>query len=345
MDFGTVTPRIEIFLEYDGKKVADSDAAELLRAIKEKGSILSASHSLGIPYSKAWEILSRIERISGRKVVETRRGGRSGGGAHLTAFGDRLLAVYMKAKMDLEKRTVMAERHSESVFIAYSNDPLFAMVVDRLAGEENVESISPGSGMALAMLTLNEADVACCHLYDAESGEYNIPFLEKFWLLDRVVRLGGFERELVFAFRRDSGIAGLEDGIRKILEGKLRFAARNLGSGTRELARSLFERYARTFGIREASIRGLEYECRTHEDVAYRIANGDADAGILLRYVAEKYGLQAYHLRWERYECFALRDCLYKNGVKKLQELLNSRWFVGMIEFLPGYRLVEGENQ
>jgi len=94
----SVKIRYRIWIEIDGEPVLGKGGANLLRAIKEEGSLSAASRRLGVSYVFAWEYLQRINEILGIPVVETKRGGRGGGTAKLTKTGERLLALYEKAE-------------------------------------------------------------------------------------------------------------------------------------------------------------------------------------------------------------------------------------------------------
>jgi len=158
-------------IEIRGIPAVDEEVASILEALREKGSLLSASKSLGIPYSRAWERISRIENISGRRVVETRRGGRRGGGSALTSFGEYLLTLYRIALSRLEEKGLAAPitpgALGGELVVAHSSDPLLSLILERLASQGiPVRGVCIGSGLSLAMLSLGEADVACTHLYD-----------------------------------------------------------------------------------------------------------------------------------------------------------------------------------
>ena len=61
------------------QEVLDELGAKLLALIDLYGSILAAAKRLDLPYSSAWEYISRIERALGLRILEVRRGGRGGG--------------------------------------------------------------------------------------------------------------------------------------------------------------------------------------------------------------------------------------------------------------------------
>lgn len=340
--------RYTVVIEKDGEPVLDATLASLLRGVREHGSLLAAARALGVPYSRAWDQLSRAERLLGAKLVETWRGGARRGGARLTPLAEKLLALYEEAEHRLERcetgpqapRMVSAEE--PDLVVAHSHDPLLGLVLDRLRGEGlRVENVCAGSGHALAMLSLGEADVACIHLYDPETGEYNRPYLERYWLGDAVL-LGGFQRQLVLALRPGLEAESLEDVLEMIARGKLRIVNRNRGSGTRVLLDHLLRETARRLGLGKPIVRGYDNVAYTHTEAARRVALGRADAALVLRYVAESHGLPYLHVAWEQYECYSPRGRAGSNPVKALAEILSSDWLRALIENSPGYRPLEG---
>ncbi|RLG03924.1 MAG: MolR family transcriptional regulator, partial [Thaumarchaeota archaeon] len=52
-------------MEKGGRRVVDEDLVKLLILIDRTGSLLSASSSLGLSYSRAWEAVARLERALG----------------------------------------------------------------------------------------------------------------------------------------------------------------------------------------------------------------------------------------------------------------------------------------
>jgi molybdate transport system regulatory protein len=68
--------------------------AALLEAIRDTGSISSAARSLGMAYRHAWELVDDLNAGFATGVVETVAGGKDGGGARLSPFGEELLARF-----------------------------------------------------------------------------------------------------------------------------------------------------------------------------------------------------------------------------------------------------------
>lgn len=79
---------------YREGKVFGPGAAQLLRGIRQWGSLQKAAASMGMAYSKAWKILRELEHNWGFSLVRREAGGRDGGGSRLTERGEALLDGY-----------------------------------------------------------------------------------------------------------------------------------------------------------------------------------------------------------------------------------------------------------
>ncbi|MEM2005401.1 MAG: substrate-binding domain-containing protein [Zestosphaera sp.] len=335
--------RYSVVIESRGERVIDDGTAKILRTLRETGSILATSRILGIPYSRVWETMNKIERAAGRRVVEGRRGGKGGGGVRLTRFGEELLTLYDIAKSRLESLGLIGPSHSTpskpDLTVAHSHDPVLASIISMLSRNGvNVNSFCVGSGLSLAMLSLGSADVACIHLYDPHTGLYNKPFMERFWLGDNTVLIGSYARELVLAYRRELEFEDLDDALLRILNGEVRVAFRNRGSGTKEYLEHILKKKADEFKRDLSMVQGIGTELQTHEEVANSIATGKADVGLTLRYTAENHDLEWIHVTWEPYECYALKDRVSSPGIAKMRDVMNSESLKNLLSTLPGYK-------
>lgn len=70
--------------------------ADLLERIKETGSIAAAGRRMSMSYKRAWMLVEDLNRAFREPLVESSRGGASGGGARLTEAGEAVLANYRK---------------------------------------------------------------------------------------------------------------------------------------------------------------------------------------------------------------------------------------------------------
>lgn len=68
--------------------------AELLEAIKATGSISAAGKTMDMSYRRAWLLVDAMNRCFHAPLVETAKGGKNGGGAQVTPYGEEVLRRY-----------------------------------------------------------------------------------------------------------------------------------------------------------------------------------------------------------------------------------------------------------
>jgi molybdate transport system regulatory protein len=66
----------------------------LLQHIAEQGSITRAAKSAGLSYKATWDAIDELNNLAQKPLVERSVGGRGGGGAKLSAEGERVLRLY-----------------------------------------------------------------------------------------------------------------------------------------------------------------------------------------------------------------------------------------------------------
>jgi molybdate transport system regulatory protein len=88
---------------YCGEEIAMGPGkADLLEAIRRFGSISAAGRAMGMSYRRAWLLVDAMNRCWRQALVETSPGSAHGGGARVSAFGERVLAHYraLQARID-----------------------------------------------------------------------------------------------------------------------------------------------------------------------------------------------------------------------------------------------------
>ena len=70
--------------------------ADLLEAIGQTGSMAAAARRMGMSYRRAWNMVKALNSSFRAPLVETVKGGRSGGSAQLTTTGDDVLRRYRR---------------------------------------------------------------------------------------------------------------------------------------------------------------------------------------------------------------------------------------------------------
>lgn len=86
--------RLKIWLEIDEKPVIGEGRLKILKAIDETGSLLAASKKTGVAYRKLRGAVHDMEKLIGRPIINTHRGGGDGGGASLTPLAHELIVRY-----------------------------------------------------------------------------------------------------------------------------------------------------------------------------------------------------------------------------------------------------------
>ncbi|RLI77235.1 molybdopterin biosynthesis protein [Archaeoglobales archaeon] len=202
--------------------------------------------------------------------------------------------------------------------------------------------INVGSSGGLMAVKRGEADIAGTHLLD-ESGVYNVPFLEKYGLMDKVHLVKGYIREQGFIVRKGNPkkVKGFEDLLREDIS----FINRNPGSGTRILLDMELKKLAEEKGVEFEElirkIKGYSIEAKSHTAVAVAILMGKADVGLGIKSVAVRYGLDFIPVRGEEYDFVIRKDRIDKEAVKLFLEVLRSKEFEKELERIEGLVVTE----
>jgi molybdate transport system regulatory protein len=85
---------ILLTLKLQQRLFADPRRISLLKQIAETGSISQGAKNAGISYKSAWDAINEMNQLSEQTLVERATGGKGGGGALLTRYGQRLIALY-----------------------------------------------------------------------------------------------------------------------------------------------------------------------------------------------------------------------------------------------------------
>jgi molybdate transport system regulatory protein len=94
----------KVWIEYKGKPVIGKGGAEILETIDKEKSISKAAETLGMSYRYVWNYIQEIQSAMEEQIVETYKGGKSGGGgAKLTDLGRSLLGEYKQVESYLSK--------------------------------------------------------------------------------------------------------------------------------------------------------------------------------------------------------------------------------------------------
>jgi len=157
-----------------------------------------------------------------------------------------------------------------------------------------------------------ECDLAGMHLLDPKTGRYNAPYLTADLELVR-----GYRRLQGVVFRpgdgRFEGRAAVEAIRQAVSDPECVMVNRNQGSGTRILIDRL---------LGGAQPPGYPVQARSHNAVAAAVAQGRADWGVAIQWVARHNGLGFLPLEDEQYDFVIPRSRRDRPGVVAFRALL-----------------------
>ncbi len=100
--FSGFKPGCKVWLEKDGA-VFGEGLCDLLSLIEKTGSIASAALEMGMSYRAAWGKIKAAEKEWRIKLVNTRVGGDSGGGASLTGEARLLMDRFLDLRNGINR--------------------------------------------------------------------------------------------------------------------------------------------------------------------------------------------------------------------------------------------------
>ena len=99
----------DVFLKYNvwlqntqDQTVTNHNHINLLKGIKQSGSLMAASKDLKISYRKAWGCIKDAEELLGFNLVEKQRGGSKGGNTTVTKEGIELIEAFDELQTQIE---------------------------------------------------------------------------------------------------------------------------------------------------------------------------------------------------------------------------------------------------
>jgi molybdate transport system regulatory protein len=98
-----LAPRHKIWLNWDGVFLMGPNYLRFLAAVDQTGTIREGGQAVGWSYRTCLNRLRRMERVLGRPVLITKRGGRSGGSARLTPEARRFVEIFTRWQADVDR--------------------------------------------------------------------------------------------------------------------------------------------------------------------------------------------------------------------------------------------------
>jgi putative molybdopterin biosynthesis protein len=193
-----------------------------------------------------------------------------------------------------------------------------------------------GSYNGLFALYQGQIDAATAHLWDAETGAYNVPFVNRM--------LPGIPAVIIHLAQRPVGLYVRKGNPKGISDWKdfgrtdLVMANRELGSGMRVL----IDQKLRLLGLDTQRIQGYGNAASSHIAAATAVARGDADLAVgNEKACSQVRGVEFLFLHNESLDMVIAARTLQSPGMQRILSVLRSAEFRAEIESLGGYDLTD----
>lgn len=299
--------------------LADPQRLAVLQHLMAKPATLTQlAAQLG--HSPAWvrHHLKRLEEVGLVQFCEKRKRGRQTEHYYRAAAGAFLLQAM-----------VLPTCKKPLLIFSGSDDLAWELLAARLELFYHILSLPVGSLNGLVYLRQGWSQVAGSHLWDDQSGEYNLPTVRQLFPDHpaTVITLVHRTQGLIVPAGNPKAIRSLTDLARR----DVRLINRNRGSGTR----LWLDRQLRQAGLSPAQIQGYTHEVFTHHECALAVKNHQADVALGIEAAARRLGLDFIPLFQERYDLTLFSDM--ETAYAPLFDFLTSGGFRQAVRALPGY--------
>jgi len=242
-------------------------------------------------------------------------------------FPRDLVEAWVRRRVEFAAGT--ADLAPPPVVFAGSHDPLLDWAI-RESGSE-IATFFGGSIDGLTRLTNRKALAAGLHVFDPETGEFNLSLVADELAGQPVVMTEWAWRTqgLVVASGNPRGLASAAD-----LAG-VRFIPRQPEAGSHLLLRHLLAES----GVGPDTVAMLDPPARTEADVALHVLEGRADAGLAVETVARMHRLDFIPLFRERYDLLVWRREYFEPPMQRLLAFCATAAFRRRAAELGGYDL------
>ncbi|WP_217587630.1 substrate-binding domain-containing protein [Lentibacillus saliphilus] len=178
-----------------------------------------------------------------------------------------------------------------------------------------------GSLDSLISMYKGEADIVSTHLFDGDTGDYNVPYIRKilvsksFIVVKFIKRMAG----LYVAQSNPKNITTWAD----IAQKGIKLINREPGAG----ARVLLDEQLRIHNIDHTSIDGYDNVVYSHQDIASAVASGQADVGIGIEHAALTANIAFVPMIEESYDLVMLKTAENTPIRSHLLSILNNKDF------------------
>ncbi|MEH7011277.1 helix-turn-helix transcriptional regulator [Neobacillus niacini] len=188
-----------------------------------------------------------------------------------------------------------------------------------------------GSLNSLISMYNGEGDIVSLHLFDGDTGEYNLPYIKKILVGYRFILINLLSRKAGFYVKKGNPLklTSWTDLKRE----NLKIINREKGSG----ARILLDEQLRINEISSRNIQGYEHEETNHISVASAVSAGKVDVGVGIEKAAKIVSVDFVPLITEQYDLVILKTPETERLISTVKEILSSNQFQSEVNSFGDY--------
>ncbi len=227
------------------------------------------------------------------------------------------------------------QRTDKSLRFIGSHDLAIDYLAQQLAAQSDsrLKVAYRGSLGGLIALSRGEADIAGSHLWDEQSDEYNVPFVQRVLPGKRVALVTVAGRSFGLILQAGNPLA--INSLAELTRPGVRWVNRQQGSGTRVW----LDAQLRRLGVEPAIIDGFDDVRTTHSEVAAAILDGTATAGLGIFAAASAVDLDFIPFAQELYQLVIPEAVIETAVCQALLAILQTREFKENVAAFGGYQV------
>lgn len=236
-------------------------------------------------------------------------------------------------KYEEQKGFPSAPAEKSDAIIISGQDMCLDLVGTHLEAQAGIKTLRSYQGSLNSLISMYQGhgDIVSVHLFDGETGQYNLPYINRI--------LNGRSYIVINLICRQAGLYVQKQNPKKLYSWKdlhkknITLVNREIGAG----ARVLLDEQLKLHSISPRSLQGYQHEETSHLSVASAVKQGKADVAVGIEKAAKIVDVDFVPLIEERYDVVMLNTSENQAWINKVLSILRSPEFKQELEALGGY--------
>ncbi|MFE4352596.1 substrate-binding domain-containing protein [Peribacillus butanolivorans] len=248
------------------------------------------------------------------------------------------LEMYINNNKSSTSPVPVAEPHRNDVKVSLNlvisgQDMVLDILGQHIEKDSSYKTLRSNTGSLSGLISMynGDSDIVSLHMFDGDTGEYNLPYIKKI--------LVGYPYILLNLVSRRAGLYVKKGNPLDLTtwtdlkQKDLSIINRERGSG----ARILLDEQLRIHKIPSKNLKGYDNEETNHLSVASAVSAGIADVGVGIEKAAKIVGIDFVPLITERYDLVILKSLKNEQLINIVKRILSSNPFQAEIKALGDY--------